>query len=621
MSSNLLLSVKDSSVRYTNVPIFENLSFNIHENAKIALVGKNGAGKSTLMNIITGARDLDEGERWELPGLSIGYLKQDIAPKDGQSIFDFIFEEIQGEDREMQQYKVELICDALELEQGAMMTKLSGGQLRRAGLARALVEEPDILLLDEPTNHLDLAAIEWLEGYLNSYRGAILCISHDRAFLANITNKIFWLDRGGLKVSPRGFGYFEEWSEMLLEQEERELQNRKQSVGLEVEWMNKGVKARRKRNVRRLEQVKKMRDQLIADQAAYRRATAKIKITDKRSGEEEHSSKNVAEFHNVYKTFENKETGTTTNILDKFSIKIRRGDRIGLLGRNGSGKTSFLKLLIGEHQPDQGRVKRRKELEFSYFDQKRADLNPEDSLWKTLVPSGGDYINVMGKERHVCGYLKDFMFDPSDARRAVSTLSGGQKNRLMLAKILADPKSCLILDEPTNDLDMETLDMLEEILINYQGTLIIVSHDRDFLDQTVTKILAFEGNAVVEQHIGGYSDYLENKKKQNAPKLSKPKDKIKTEKPVAPIAADEKEAKTTPVKLTYKDQRALDLLPKEIAKLESRIAGLETKLAAPDFYQENPDDFHATVKELETIKGRLAEKEDLWLELEEKSMG
>jgi len=621
MSSNLLLSVKDSSVRYTNVPIFENLSFNIHENAKIALVGKNGAGKSTLMNIITGARDLDEGERWELPGLSIGYLKQDIAPKDGQSIFDFIFEEIQGEDREMQQYKVELICDALELEQGAMMTKLSGGQLRRAGLARALVEEPDILLLDEPTNHLDLAAIEWLEGYLNSYRGAILCISHDRAFLANITNKIFWLDRGGLKVAPRGFGYFEEWSEMLLEQEERELQNRKQSVGLEVEWMNKGVKARRKRNVRRLEQVKKMRDQLIADQAAYRRATAKIKITDKRSGEEEHSSKNVAEFHNVYKTFENKETGTTTNILDKFSIKIRRGDRIGLLGRNGSGKTSFLKLLIGEHQPDQGRVKRRKELEFSYFDQKRADLNPEDSLWKTLVPSGGDYINVMGKERHVCGYLKDFMFDPSDARRAVSTLSGGQKNRLILAKILADPKSCLILDEPTNDLDMETLDMLEEILINYQGTLIIVSHDRDFLDQTVTKILAFEGNAVVEQHIGGYSDYLENKKKQNAPKLSKPKDKIKTEKPVAPIAADEKEAKTTPVKLTYKDQRALDLLPKEIAKLESRIAGLETKLAAPDFYQENPDDFHATVKELETIKGRLAEKEDLWLELEEKSMG
>lgn len=614
MPSDLLLSVKESSVRYTNVPIFENLSFNIHENAKIALVGKNGAGKSTLMNIITGIRELDTGERWERPGLSIGYLHQDITPKKGQRVFDFIFEEIKGEERESQQYKVDLICDALELDHHSMMTTLSGGQLRRAGLARALVEEPDILLLDEPTNHLDLHAIEWLEGYLKSYQGAILCISHDRAFLANITNKIFWLDRGNLKVAPRGFGYFDEWSEMLLEQEERELQNRKQIVGLEVEWMNRGVKARRKRNIRRLERVKEMRDQLKADESAYRRATAKIKISDNRHKEDEHNSKNVAEFHNVYKLFQDPESEQHTKILDKFSLKIRRGDRIGILGRNGSGKTSFLKLLTGQIEPDQGRIKRRKELEFSYFDQKRADLNPEDSLWKTLVPSGGDYLNVLGKQRHVCGYLKDFMFDPADARRAVSTLSGGQKNRLMLAKILADPKSCLILDEPTNDLDMETLDMLEEILINYDGTLLIVSHDRDFLDQTVTKILAFEGDAVVEQYIGGYSDYLEAKQKNDAPKPQKGK--------VEPPTNIKKESLPTPPtpkpqKLTYNDQRALKLLPKEIDELEKRVRALEIKLSDPDFYTNDADGFHATVKEHETLKSRLNDKEEEWLTLEE----
>ena len=273
MPPPLALSVKDAMVRYSDVPVFENLSFNIHKGARIALVGKNGAGKSTLMNIITGRQDLDEGERWEEQGLSIGYLQQEVIPKEGQSIYDYVIQEIPEEERELHAYKVDIVTDALQIDPQAMLTRLSGGQLRRAGLARALVEEPDILLLDEPTNHLDLEVIEWLEGYLKAYRGTLLCVSHDRTFLANITNQIFWLDRGDLKVCPRGFGHFEEWSTMLLEQEERELRNRKSIVAQEVEWASRGVKARRKRNMRRLELVKEMRDQLKADESSYRRAS------------------------------------------------------------------------------------------------------------------------------------------------------------------------------------------------------------------------------------------------------------------------------------------------------------------------------------------------------------
>jgi ATP-binding cassette subfamily F protein uup len=603
-----MLSVKDAMVRYSDVPVFENLSFNIHQRSRIALVGKNGAGKSTLMNIITGAQELDEGDRWEEAGITIGYLRQDIIPKEGETVFEYIFTEIQGEERELHQYKVDMVAEALQLDVQAMMTQLSGGQLRRAGLARSLVEEPDILLLDEPTNHLDLEAIEWMEGYLNSYRGTLLVISHDRTFLSNITNQVFWLDRGALKVSPRGFKYFEEWSTMLLEQEERELRNRKQTVALEVEWASRGVKARVKRNVRRLELVREMRDKLKADESAFRRATAKIKIEAPK--EIEASSKIVAEFYNVHKAFG--EGDKKLQIMNGFSLRIQRGDRIGILGKNGSGKTTFLKMLLGELAPDQGRVKVRKELEFSYFDQKRSDLNMDDSLRKTLSPAGGDYINVMGKERHVCGYLKDFMFDPGRAQDKVSTLSGGQKNRLMLAKILANPKTCLILDEPTNDLDMDTLDMLEEILIQYKGTLIVVSHDRDFLDQTVTKTLAFEGNGLIEQCIGGYSDYLAMKAEQNAPKeIEVPVKKEKTNSVQADVIAKPK------VKLSYKLERELSQLPEKIAAVEADIKILADKLSDGDFYARDPDGFHEATQMLAEAQVKLERYEARWLELEE----
>lgn len=614
MPAPLLLSVKDALVRYTEVPVFEGLSFNIHQGSRIALVGKNGAGKTTLMNIITGTQDLDDGERWEELGTTIGYLKQDIKPKEGETVFDYIFQEIKDDEKDLHMYKVDIVTEALQLDRDAQMTKLSGGQLRRAGLARALVEEPDILLLDEPTNHLDLEAIEWLEVYLKNYRGTLMVISHDRTFLGNVTDKVFWLDRGTIRVSPKGFKYFEDWSTELLEQEERELHNRKQIVGQEVEWASRGVKARRKRNVRRLQLVREMRDQLKADESAYRRATRKIKMEP--IGDMDKSSKIVAEFYNTSKKFENGDK--TLTVLDKFSYRIQRGDRIGILGKNGSGKTTFLKMLLGEIEPDSGRVKTRKELEFSYFDQKRSDLDPEHTLRKVLSPSGGDYINVMGKERHVCGYLKDFMFDPSRAYDKVSMLSGGQKNRLMLAKILANPKTCLILDEPTNDLDMDTLDMLEEILMQYKGTLLVVSHDRDFLDQTVTKTLAFEGNGKIVSCVGGYSDYLEKKKSLENPKPSpeptKKKEPSKTK--------EEPKAESKPaVKLSYKLERELNQLPDKIKSVEAAIAELNDKLSDGDYYNRDPEGFHETVKNLKEAQSKLERYENRWLELEEMKAG
>ena len=610
MSSQLLFSIKEASVIYKEAPVFQDLSLNIHQSKRIALIGKNGAGKSTIMNIISGVKDLDEGEKWEEPGVTIGYLGQEFDFKDTETVFDFIFSNILGEERELYKYKVNIIADALSLEINKKMNMLSGGQLRRAGIARALVEEPDILLLDEPTNHLDLNIISWLEQYLNNYKGSLLCISHDKRFLENITNQVFWLDRGKLKVSPKGFKFFDEWSSMLLDQEARELKRRKQIVAEEVLWASRGVKARVKRNINRLNKVKQMREKLKADESLFRQATKKI--TFEPTKDIETNSKVIAEFFKVYKEF--KEDNNTLNILNGFNLRIKRGDRIGIIGPNGTGKTTFLRLILNELNADKGSIKVNKNIEFSYFDQNRSDLKPRDTLKDVMVPNGGDYIEVRGKMRHVYGYLKDFMFDPSEILETVSTLSGGQKNRLKLAKVLANPKSCLILDEPTNDLDMETLDMLGEILMSYKGTLLLVSHDRDFLDQTVTKILSFEGNGVVEETIGGYSDYLAFKKSNkgqsniinNENNLNK-KSKQKSE---------NVEVKNNR-KLTYKLEFELKNLPVKIMNKENEINKYNHRLADPDFYINEPDLFNEVAKKLELAKKDLEYFETRWIELEE----
>ncbi len=601
--NRVLLSVQDALVTFGGAPLFEDLTFHILEGDRTCLVGKNGAGKSTMMNIIRGLKDIDQGERWVLAGTTIGYLQQDIALKVGQTVKDFILEDLREENQtDAFTYRMEMVAEPLHISLDDRMDQLSGGQKRRAALARALVEDPDILLLDEPTNHLDLDVIIWLEQYLRSYRGAFLCISHDRKFLANISDKVFWLDRGNLRVCPKGYAQFDDWSQMMIEQEERELKNREKLLDVEVDWASRGVKARRKRNVRRLALMKDERERLRADKSAFNRMMAKVEVE---GGAYEGSSKIVAEFIKVHKSFEDKK------ILDGFSIRITKGDRIGILGKNGSGKSTFLKLLIGELDADAGKVKRNKEIEFSYFDQNRQDLKLDESLWTNLVPSGGDYINVMGKQRHVCGYLKDFLFDPSSARHSVSTLSGGQKNRLLLAKVLADPKSFLILDEPTNDLDMDTLDVLEEILSVYQGTLIIVSHDRDFLDQTVSKILAFEGDGEIQGYIGGYSDYLEARQKQNQPQSTSEEEQNKDNKSaILPMSSVSK-------KLSYKLQYELENLPKKIAALEAEIAGLVVVLQDADLYTRDADAFFKSTERLDVAKVELEEAEMRWLELEE----
>ncbi len=613
--SDLILSVEDAVVILGGKPFFEGLTFHIHSGRKIALVGKNGAGKTTLMNLITGERELDDGKRWTLPGVTTGYMRQHVEPTD-QTVLDFVFEGLEDDTEEWDKtYKVEMVIQPLGLDVNDKLNTLSGGQLRRAALARALVEEPDILLLDEPTNHMDLELIEWLERYLYSYRGAVLCVSHDRAFLANITDRVFWLDRGALKVSPRGFRYFEEWSKEILEQEGRALQNQAKKVELEMEWATRGVKARVKRNIRRQEQAFEARDALETAQKQFRRIVSKIELPPLKA---EESSQNIAEFMQVCKSFDLPRAGRLV-ILDKFNMRIKKGDRIGLMGKNGSGKTTFLRMLTGEETADTGKVKISKELAFSYFDQNRSQLKNDKTLKENLCPPGTDYLEVRGKLRHICGYLKDFLFDPEDAWRSVATLSGGQKNRLMLAKVLANPGSFLILDEPTNDLDMDTLDMLTRTIRTFDGTLVVVSHDRDFLDRTVNKMLVFEGNGVVEGIIGGYSDYVAFKKAQAADILpaeadERPQPK-KQEPPPAPssLPASPKQAG---VKMTYKLKHELEQLPAKIEALEREMTALQEVMENPRFYMENPEEFDRVSKRLARAQKELETAETRWLELE-----
>ena len=603
MSSQLILSIKEAMVRFKDKPIFEDLNFNLHQKSRIALVGKNGSGKTTLMKMIAGEIELEEGERWLENKIEIGYLNQEFINLSNNNIFQELISTIN--DDEEKKFKIDIITEALNINLKSKLIDLSGGQLRKVGLAKALINEPDILLLDEPTNHLDLEVIEWLENYLNKYNGTIICVSHDRTFLSNVTNKVFWIDRGNLKISPKGFKFFDEWSQSLLEQEEKELRNRKQSLSVDIEWASKGVKARVKRNVRRLEQIKLMQKKLEEDESSYRRAISKIKVNSNIKFKDH--AKSISEFFNVSKSF--KTNSEEIKILENFNFKINKGDRIGILGGNGSGKTTFLKLLLKEEIPDKGTIKNFKNIEFSYFDQKRSDLFLKETIKKNMCPSGGDYINVMGKDRHVYGYLKEFQFDPKILNDYVSTLSGGQKNRLMLAKILANPKSCLILDEPTNDLDMDTLDLLEEILINYKGTLIIVSHDRDFLDQTVTRILAFQGDGKVIDCIGGYSDYLKLKKNS-----FKNKNLIKRD--LNKVKKDNQSKISNNNKLTYKLEHELSIIPSEIEKLETIISQMNNILSDADLYTKNIDKFLESSKTLEMSKKKLDELETRWLELD-----
>jgi ATP-binding cassette subfamily F protein uup len=612
MAQRLLLNLEDIVLSFGGKPLFDGLSLNICEHDRICLVGKNGAGKTTLMRLMMDNLELDAGKRFVYPGTSIGYLAQNIDFLPEQSVRDFVLSGLDNkEERESHSYLADMVIEPLGLQANRPMGPLSGGQKRRAALARSLVQDPDILLLDEPTNHLDLQAIEWLENYLNGFRGAVICVSHDRTFLTNISRKVFWVDRGQIRVCPYGYGGFEDWQEEIVAQEARALQNLQKKVEAEQDWTQGGVTARRKRNVRRLRELGRLREKLQKDKTAYQQRSQKIAMD---ALDVPNASKIVAEFKQVHKSFNNH--GETLPILSDFNHMILKGDRLGILGKNGSGKSTFLKMLIGELEQDEGRIFRSKTLDVSYFDQNRSELDPTKSLWDTLCPDGGqDVILGQGdnqKTIHVCGYLKRFLFDPKIARDKVATLSGGQRNRLLLAKILASPGNLLILDEPTNDLDMETLDMLQDMLADYPGTLVLVSHDRDFLDRTVTEVLAFEGDGVVQHCFGGYSHYINKFGSHN-----KRAGKTETKQNARDDQAEDN-VKAPPKKLTYGERLALEKLPADIEALQKKLDAIQKHLDRKDFYTTDPEGFNKAIADFETLQKKLDEAETRWLALSER---
>ena len=602
--NQLLFSLKEGSISYHKNEIFKELDLNIHRKDFIALVGKNGAGKSTLMNVISGQHEIDLGEIWSIDNIAVNYFNQNYKlQNENNTVEKEILSAITNQD---DIYEIDIFCNNLSVDKNSLIKNLSGGQKRRVGLIKTLIKPSDLLLLDEPTNHLDLDTIVWLENYLKKLDSAILCVSHDRQFLKNFTNKILWIDRSRVKVNNSGYSDFENWSNTLLSQEERELQNRKQFVNLEVNWANKGVKARVKRNTRRLEQAKELKDNLDKDISEFKKATRKIEINQ--IYENSKNFKHVAEFHNAEFYFGTEDKNL---ILKNFSLKISKKDRIGLLGSNGSGKSTFLKILLNELHLKSGTLKLRKELEFSYFDQLRNDLKDNLPIKKILVPSGGDYLKTQGKDRHVCSYLKDFHFDPSKANDPVGSLSGGMKNRLLLSKVLSNPKTGLILDEPTNDLDIDTLDLVESILSGYNGTLVVVSHNRDFLDKLVNKILFFKGNGEVVLFNGGYHDFLNNKDllindSDDSLKIDHKAEKYK-----------KNSSKVTKKKLTFKLQYELNNLPKQIDLLKEQIDHFEKILEAPDLYKKDYDLFITSSEKLGSLQLELETKEQRWLELME----
>jgi ABC transport system ATP-binding/permease protein len=599
MSNQLLLSLKEVLVSYHKKEIFKDLDLIIHRKDFIALVGKNGAGKSTLMNVLTDNHEIDHGEIWKIDNLKISYFNQNFFFNDeSQTIEKEIYSILVNKNED---YQIDIFCNYLGLDKNSIIKNLSGGQKRRVGLIKTLINKSDILLLDEPTNHLDLDTIIWLENYLKRLDCAILCVSHDRQFLKNFTNKIFWIDRSKIKTNNQGYAEFENWSSALLAQEERELQNRKQFVNIEVNWANKGVKARVKRNTRRLEQARELQQNLDQDISAFKKAIKKIEV--KLVKDESKNFRHVAEFHNASFYY-----NAPQFLLKNFNLKINKKDRIGLLGTNGSGKSTFLKILLGEVTLNEGSLKIRQELEFSYFDQLRNDLKDSKSIKKILVPSGGDYLKANQKERHVCSYLKDFHFDPSKANDPVGSLSGGMKNRLLLSKVLANPKSGLILDEPTNDLDTDTLDLVESILSEYNGTLIVVSHNRDFLDKLVNKILYFKGNGEVIVFNGGYHDFLAHKEELIGTSIE----------PISFDKSDQSSKKlntTAKKKLTFKIQFELDNLPNEIDKIKEELIDLEKILSDPKLFEEDQNRFFQTSEKIGDLQLLLEKKEDRWLEI------
>ncbi|MCB2056008.1 MAG: ATP-binding cassette domain-containing protein [Geminicoccaceae bacterium] len=589
-----LISLRGAALTIGGKRLFDGLGLDLQPQARVCLIGRNGAGKSTLLQVMAGSIELDAGERFVAPRTLVSYLPQEPELPVGTDLTGAVLEGLSAIDRDARPvHLAEQLLAELGMDAHRSTEALSGGERRRVSIARALVANPDVLLLDEPTNHLDLPAIEWLEARLAAFGGALVCISHDRRFLESTSRTTWWLDRATLAVNEAGYAAFEAWRESVLDAEQRSLERLTTRLAAEQHWLHRGVTARRRRNqgrLRRLDALRAARADLLR-----RDATGRMRAAHEAGG-----GALVIEAEGLTKRF-----GATT-IVENFSTRIMRGDRIGIIGPNGSGKTTLIRLLLGELAPDRGRVTQGTNIALARFDQQRIDLDEAATPWQLLCPDGGDRVTAGGTSRHVVGYLGDFLFRESQARQPIEALSGGERSRLLLAKILTRPSNLLVLDEPTNDLDLETLDLLEELLEGYRGTVLLVSHDRDFLDRTVTSTIVLDHGGRAMEYAGGYSDHL----RQRAARVP----------PVAAGAGAGKAGPQRPAEKTRsaidrRRERELERLPARIEELGRAIALREAALQDPDLYERDPDALARLGREIEAIGAERAALEDRWLDL------
>ena len=591
-----LIQLKDIRLTFGGTPLLSGVELSVSSGERVCLIGRNGSGKSTLLKIAAGIVEPDGGGRFVQPGATIRYLPQEPDFGDHKTMLAYVEAGLgPGDDH----YQARYLVEQLGLSGEEDPAHVSGGEARRAALARVLAPSPDILLLDEPTNHLDLPTIEWLEGELESRRCALVLISHDRRFLSNLSRATAWLDRGQIRQIDRGFSAFEAWRDEVLAEEERDQHKLDRKIVNEEHWLRYGVSGRRKRNVKRLGNLHALRDQ----RRTYRGATGNANLA---AAEAEKSGRLVIEAKNIAKAFGDRK------IVDGFSTRIQRGDRIGIVGPNGAGKTTLVHLLIGNDPPDSGTIRLGANIEMATLDQHRESLDPKSTLAEAMTGGRGDHVMVGDKPKHVIGYMKDFLFAQEQRGTPLEALSGGERGRLMLARALAKPSNLLVLDEPTNDLDLETLDVLEEMLGDYEGTVILISHDRDFLDRVVTSVIVPEGDGRWIEYAGGYTDMLAQRGgdlTREAVKAAAPVEEKKETKAAAAAAAPKR-------RLNFNEKHALETLPKTMAKLQAEIAKQQKLLDDPDLYTKDRKKFDAASSAMAKAQEELAAAEDRWLELE-----
>jgi ATP-binding cassette subfamily F protein uup len=594
-----VLALKDVRLADGPRPLFDGVDLALEQRVRACLVGRNGAGKSTLMRLLTGAIEPDDGSRFGAPGLHIAIVPQEPVIT-GETLLDYCTAGGAPD------YRAEAHLDVFGMDPKKPAKGLSGGETRRAALARAFAEDADVLLLDEPTNHLDILAIETLEEELRSAKAAALIVSHDRAFLNRVTQRCFWLDNRRVRRLDKGFAHFDDWATKVLEQDAEDARRLDKQLQKEEHWLLRGVTARRARNEGRRRKLLALREE---KSERLRQVQGSISMAVDAG---DTSGKRVVEAKGLYKAFGDRQ------LLKDFSTRIVRGDRIAIVGPNGAGKTTLLKVLLGETAPDAGTVQLGTNLEISYVDQARAALKPEMTLWDVLAPLGGDQILVHGRPKHVAAYAKDFLFRENQLRQPVSSLSGGERNRLLLARALASPANLMVLDEPTNDLDMDTLDLLEELLADYDGTLLLVSHDRDFIDRLATSTIALDGRGRAVETPGGWQDFTRQNPGFFAPAFGAAHEAVSQAKSKPVLATPPAAPPLAKAKLTYKDARRLEELEALVPRLTSEIAALDARLEAPDLYARDRAEFDRIMAAVAKARAQLAASEEEWLALEEK---